>query len=161
MGVAQTPRSVPFAGEAELLAALGGARSVLPVACYDNGVAHVYVTLESRDAVAALRPDLTRLAAFPFGMHAIAGEQADLEDPHVSRPRAAWRNSPPGRSSRWRSISSATAASARDHPDGGRDRPDPRCCTRTCGGGADEPIVEVGGSAVIVARGEFRLQRGA
>jgi trans-2,3-dihydro-3-hydroxyanthranilate isomerase len=50
-----------FEREAELLAALGVERSGLPVEIYALGPSHVYVELESPDAVAALRPDLVAL----------------------------------------------------------------------------------------------------
>jgi trans-2,3-dihydro-3-hydroxyanthranilate isomerase len=53
----------PYEREAELLAALGVARSGLPVEAYENGPLHVYVELESEEAVAALRPDLGALTA--------------------------------------------------------------------------------------------------
>lgn len=46
-----------------LLSALGVAASRLPVELYDNGPHYVYVALDSREEVAALRPDLSRLAA--------------------------------------------------------------------------------------------------
>ena len=48
-----------------LLAAIGVERSLLPVELYDNGAPHVYVALESEEAVARLEPDfgaLVRLA---------------------------------------------------------------------------------------------------
>lgn len=48
--------------EAELLKALGVERSGLPVEVYDNGPHHVYVELESKDAVAALAPNTGALA---------------------------------------------------------------------------------------------------
>jgi trans-2,3-dihydro-3-hydroxyanthranilate isomerase len=51
-----------FAHEAELLAALGVERSRLPVEVYCNGPHHVYVELDSREAVAALAPNLGALA---------------------------------------------------------------------------------------------------
>lgn len=47
---------------APLLAALGVERSFLPVTRYDNGIPHVYVTLERREDVAAIAPDFTALA---------------------------------------------------------------------------------------------------
>jgi trans-2,3-dihydro-3-hydroxyanthranilate isomerase len=49
--------------ERNLLAALGVARSRLPVEAYDNGPLHVYVALDSPAAVAALRPDMGALEA--------------------------------------------------------------------------------------------------
>ena len=56
------PAFGPFDAERELLAALGLERSWLPVEVYDNGPRHVYVALESEEAVTALRPDLRALA---------------------------------------------------------------------------------------------------
>lgn len=52
----------PFAGEDDLLAALRVERSEMPVEVYDNGIRHVFVRLRSREDVAALEPDMTRLA---------------------------------------------------------------------------------------------------
>jgi trans-2,3-dihydro-3-hydroxyanthranilate isomerase len=51
-----------FGDHEKLLAAIGIRSSRLPVEIYDNGVAHVYVALDSREAVAGLEPDLTALA---------------------------------------------------------------------------------------------------
>ncbi len=56
------PTVEPFAYADELLAILGVERSELPVEVYDNGMAHVYVVLDSREAVAALDPDIAALA---------------------------------------------------------------------------------------------------
>jgi trans-2,3-dihydro-3-hydroxyanthranilate isomerase len=51
--------------ESELLAALGVACSGLPVEAYRNGPMHVYVELEGEEAVAALAPDFAALAGLP------------------------------------------------------------------------------------------------
>ncbi len=69
------PTVEPYADEAGLLAALGVARSELPVEVYDNGLHHVYVTLGSEEEVAALKPDLGRLADDDelLGVNTIAG----------------------------------------------------------------------------------------
>ena len=48
----------PYERAGELLAALGVERSGLPVEAYPNGPLHVFVELESEEAVAALRPDM-------------------------------------------------------------------------------------------------------
>ena len=56
------PTVAPFPLATQLLAALGGLRSRLPVEVYDNGLPHVYVALQSEDEVARARPDLTALA---------------------------------------------------------------------------------------------------
>ena len=68
------PDPRPYERAAELLAALGVERSGLPVEAYPNGPLHVYVELESEEAVAALRPDLSALAALPeVGANCFAG----------------------------------------------------------------------------------------
>jgi trans-2,3-dihydro-3-hydroxyanthranilate isomerase len=67
------PTVAPFAPEAALLAALGVARSSLPVEVYDNGFRTVFVGLDSAAAVAAVKPDLAALTALPalgFGVFA-------------------------------------------------------------------------------------------
>jgi trans-2,3-dihydro-3-hydroxyanthranilate isomerase len=56
------PAWVPFEPAAELFAALGVAGSGLPVERYDLGPSHVMVELESAEAVAALAPDFGALA---------------------------------------------------------------------------------------------------
>src|SRR5262245_18122235 len=69
------PTVEQYAEEAGLLEALGVARSELPVELYDNGLPNVYVALPSEDEVAALRPDLGRLADLPavIGVNCFAG----------------------------------------------------------------------------------------
>jgi trans-2,3-dihydro-3-hydroxyanthranilate isomerase len=55
------PTWEPFAQPDELLAALGVARSELPIHVYDNGPRHTFVCVEDDAAVAGLRPDLSAL----------------------------------------------------------------------------------------------------
>lgn len=62
----------PYEREAELLAALGVARSVLPLEGYRNGPRHVYVVLESEEEVVALRPDFGALAGHAIGANCVA-----------------------------------------------------------------------------------------
>jgi trans-2,3-dihydro-3-hydroxyanthranilate isomerase len=52
----------PYEHEAELLCALGVRRSRLPIEAYENGPRHVYVELDSEQAVGALAPDMRALA---------------------------------------------------------------------------------------------------
>jgi trans-2,3-dihydro-3-hydroxyanthranilate isomerase len=59
------PKVSPFPHARELLTALGGLSSRLPVEIYDNGPRHVYVALSSEDEVARLRPDFAAL--LPLG----------------------------------------------------------------------------------------------
>jgi trans-2,3-dihydro-3-hydroxyanthranilate isomerase len=55
------PSWQPFGRGDELLAVRGGERSGLPVEVYDLGPGHVYVELDSPEAVAGLAPDLAAL----------------------------------------------------------------------------------------------------
>jgi trans-2,3-dihydro-3-hydroxyanthranilate isomerase len=58
----------PFERADELLALLGVEQSGLPVELYRQGPGHVYVELESAEAVAALRPDFAALLELsPYG----------------------------------------------------------------------------------------------
>ena len=69
------PVPEPFPAAAELLAALGVERSVLPVEAYANGPRHVYVTLPGEPDVAALAPDRRALldCAGQAGVSCFAG----------------------------------------------------------------------------------------
>ncbi|MGH8906211.1 MAG: PhzF family phenazine biosynthesis protein [Egibacteraceae bacterium] len=70
------PSVQPFGDHKALLAAIGVRSSQLPVEIYDNGVAHVYVALDSREAVAGLEPDLTVIARqfAGIGVNCFAGQ---------------------------------------------------------------------------------------
>ena len=57
------PQIEPYGAASTLLTALGVKASTLPVDLYDNGPHYVYVGLDTLDEVAALRPDMSRLAA--------------------------------------------------------------------------------------------------
>jgi trans-2,3-dihydro-3-hydroxyanthranilate isomerase len=57
------PGWAAFEAERELLAALGVDRSGLPVEVYDNGPRHTYVELPDEAAVAAVAPDMPALSA--------------------------------------------------------------------------------------------------
>jgi trans-2,3-dihydro-3-hydroxyanthranilate isomerase len=68
------PSSEPFPQADELLAALGVKRSELPLEAYRNGPLFVYVALESEEAVAALAPDMGALARLgSVGVSCFAG----------------------------------------------------------------------------------------
>jgi trans-2,3-dihydro-3-hydroxyanthranilate isomerase len=63
-----------FAHAEEALAALGLDRATLPIEIYDNGPRHVCVACRDEAEVAALRPDLGRLGELgPFGFSTFAG----------------------------------------------------------------------------------------
>jgi trans-2,3-dihydro-3-hydroxyanthranilate isomerase len=158
------PEVRPYEGERELLSALRVERSSLPVEIYDNGLETVCVTLESEEDVAALDPDLGALARLPGGMNVscFAGSGAS-----------------------WKTRMFAPAGGVPEDPATGS-AAGPLACHLVRHGlvepgteleitqgveikrpstlyarvdGSPERIehVQVGGSAVIVARGEFRL----
>jgi len=159
------PRVVPFPQQAELLAALGVAGSELPVECYDNGIAHVYVSLPSREAVAAVRPDLARLAAVSAGGTNVFAGAGERWKTRMFAP-AAGVSEDPATGSAAGPLALHLARHGRV-PIGqtiqieqGTELERPSVLYARLMGSLEEPTLEVGGSAVIVARGEFRLSRG-
>jgi trans-2,3-dihydro-3-hydroxyanthranilate isomerase len=151
------PTVEPFREEAALLAALGVERSELPVELYDNGVRHVYVGLGSERQVAELTPDLQALSRFEAGVNCFAGSGLRWktrmfgpalgvgEDPATGSAAGplAVHLVRHGLVPQWEQIEISQGAEL--------GRPS------TLYARADESRVEVGGSAVVVARGEFKL----
>ena len=158
------PTIEPYAEADTLLEALGVERSELPVEAYDNGMGHVYVTLGSEEEVAALKPDLSRLSDLPpmLGVNTIAGVGSRwktrmfapgggvAEDPATGSAAGplAVHLARHGRIGYGDEIEISQGAEI------GR----PSTLYARVEGSADKlEKVEVGGSAVVVARGEFRL----
>ena len=158
------PSVEPFDDAGSLLAAVGVDRSELPVELYDNGMRNVYVCLPSTDDVAALRPDMSRLAEFGkvLGINCFAGSGS------------AWKTrmfAPGGGVSEDPATGSAAGPLAVHLVRHGRIRPGEeieitqgveinrpsRLYARVEGTPDAIARVDVGGSAVIVARGEFSL----
>jgi trans-2,3-dihydro-3-hydroxyanthranilate isomerase len=152
----------PYARERELLAALGVERSALPVELYDLGPTHVFVGLEDEAAVAALAPDLQALAthascancfapaAGRWKLRMFAPAFGVAEDPATGSAAGplAVHLARHGRTRFGDEIEIAQGAEV------GR----PSTLYARADGSADAvERVEVGGSAVVVARGEFRL----
>ena len=107
------PSWAPFEREAELLAALGVERSGLPVEAYENGPLHVYVELESPEAVAELHPDMAALAALGGSAPTASPARDCAGRPGCSPPPTASPRIPPPAPprARSRSISVATGGS--------------------------------------------------
>jgi trans-2,3-dihydro-3-hydroxyanthranilate isomerase len=158
------PRIEAFEREDELLAALRVERSALPIELYDLGIRHVMVALPNADAVASVEPDLTALARLQgiVGTSCFAGEGAQWktrmfapadgvpEDPATGSAAGplACHLARHGRISFGEEIEIAQGSEV------GR----PSTLYARVEGTAEQiEKVEVGGSAVIVARGEFRL----
>ena len=158
------PTVEPYADEAGLLAALGVVRSELPVEVYDNGLHHVYVTLGSEEEVAALKPDLGRLADDDelLGVNTIAGS-GERWKTRMFVPGGAIAEDPATGSAagplalhlaRHGRIAFGNEIEITQGVEIGRPS---KLYARVEGSAEQVGLVEVGGSAVIVARGEFRL----
>jgi trans-2,3-dihydro-3-hydroxyanthranilate isomerase len=152
--------TVEAADERAVLAALGVARSELPVELYDNGARHVVVVLESEAALAALRPGGDAVAALGVtGLNAIVGSDGSW------RSRMFWEG---GEDAATGSAAGPVACHLARHGAVGwgeeivivqgveMGRPS-TLHARADGRDGTIEAVEVGGSAVVVARGEFRL----
>ena len=149
--------------EGELLAALGVEASELPVELYDNGMRHVYVALRSEEEVAGLRPDLARLELPPdLGINCFAGSGTRWKT-RMFAPGAGVAEDPATGSAagplalhlaRHGRIAFGDEIEISQGAEIGR----PSTLFSRADGSADAvERVEVGGSAVTVARGEFRL----
>ena len=158
------PRIEAFGAMAELFGALGVAGAELPVETYVNGPRHVFVALGSEAAVAALQPDFGRLARLlpqtTTNCFAGAGRRWKTrafvpgagipEDPATGSAAGplACHLARHGRIAFGDEIEIAQGAEI------GR----PSTLFARVEGSRDRiERVEVGGSAVVVARGEFRL----
>jgi trans-2,3-dihydro-3-hydroxyanthranilate isomerase len=147
----------------ELFAAVGVAGSELPVRLYDNGIRHVYVALRSPEEVSALTPDARRLGELgPIGANCFAGSDGRwktrmfapthgvAEDPATGSAAGplALHLALEGRID-WGDEIEITQGAEVGRPS--------TLYARAVGGPDGVERIEVGGSAVVVARGEFRL----
>jgi trans-2,3-dihydro-3-hydroxyanthranilate isomerase len=160
------PTWTAYQHETELLAALGVERSLLPVEAYTNGPLLVSVVLESEQEVAALAPDMARLAALgPTGFSVVAA---------IPGPRPAWksRHFVPGLGIDEDPATGGAAGPLAVHlarhgliafgeeieiQQGAEIGRPSRLYARATGDREQIERVEVAGNAVIVARGTFRL----
>ena len=154
------PAVEPFSDTEALFEALGVERAELPVEVYENGARHVFVALGSEEEVSALRPDIAAIAGLGMtgvscfagagdrwttrmfwagGEDAATGSAAGPLACHLARHRRiAWGDE---------IVISQGAAIGRPST----------LYARAEGGDGLIDRVEVGGQAVTVARGEFRL----
>jgi trans-2,3-dihydro-3-hydroxyanthranilate isomerase len=155
------PSWQPYEHEAELLDALGVKRSGLPVEVYENGPRHAYVELESDDAVAALAPDMHALAELgDVGANCFAGSGRSWKTrmflPALGVPEDPATGSAAGplavHLARHRRIAFGEEIEIRQGAEIAR----PSLLYARAEGSSERiERVEVGGSAVIVGRGEF------
>ncbi len=156
------PSVEPYPEPEALLHALHVEKSQLPVERYDNGLRHAFVLLDSQDDVAALRPDFAALTDLEVMVSCFAGSGAAWKT-RVFAPADGVPEDPATGSAagplvvhlcrhglvewgEWIEISQgveigrpSTLFARADARDGELER------------------VSVGGHAVVVARGEFRL----
>jgi trans-2,3-dihydro-3-hydroxyanthranilate isomerase len=152
-----------FEHAAELLEALGVERSLLPVEIYDNGPHHVYVALSSEEEVARLAPDmrgLLKLGAVEANCFAGSGSRwkTRMFAPAVGVPEDPATGSAAGplalHLARHGLIAFGEEIEIRQGEEIGRPS-----LLYARAEGASERVrrIEVGGSAVIVAAGDFLL----
>jgi trans-2,3-dihydro-3-hydroxyanthranilate isomerase len=150
--------------EAPLLAALGVERSELPVELYDNGMRFVYVAFRSEDEVAALDPDqraLTRAARI-VGVSCFAGSggtwKTRMFAPGAGVPEDPATGSAAGPLAVHLARHGRIGWGEEIRISQGAEIRRPSTLYARADGSADAiERVEVGGSVVVVARGEFRL----
>jgi trans-2,3-dihydro-3-hydroxyanthranilate isomerase len=156
------PSVTLFPRAAELLAVLG-VESQLPVEIYDNGVPHVFVTLGSEDEVAALQPDSQRLLEFGVvGINCFAGDglrwKTRMFGPGLGMVEDPATGSAAGplalHLARHGRIAFGDEIEIVQGVEIGRPA---KLFARVEGSADAVERIEVGGSAVVVARGEFRL----
>jgi trans-2,3-dihydro-3-hydroxyanthranilate isomerase len=157
------PSVQPVDDVGQLLAAIGVERSELPVELYDNGAKQLFVALPSTDAVAALLPDQSALAAWSVtGVNCFAGAGTRWKTRMFSPSSGISEDAATGSAAgplachlaRHGWIDWGTEIEISQGAEIGRPS---KLYAVASGGDGLINRVEVGGSAVVVARGEFRL----
>jgi trans-2,3-dihydro-3-hydroxyanthranilate isomerase len=152
----------PYESAEELLAALGVERSELPVELYDLGPTHVFVKLGSPDDVAALTPDLGALARFPVGVNCFARSgprwKTRMFAPAFGVSEDPATGSAAGPLAVHLVRHGVVAPGEEIEISQGAEIGRPSTLFARADGSPDEiEHVAVGGSAVLVARGQFSL----
>jgi trans-2,3-dihydro-3-hydroxyanthranilate isomerase len=158
------PALEPFARAPELLHALGIEGSGLPIEAYRNGPLHLYVELPGEDDVAALRPDLGALSGLgQLGVSCFAASGTHVKT-RMFAPALGVAEDPATGSAagplavhlaRHGRIGFGETIEIRQGAEIGRPS-----ILQACVEGSAQRIerVTVGGSAVVVARGTYRLE---
>lgn len=154
------PKIEPLPDVERLLLALGLESAALPIEHYDNGATHILVALAAEDEVAALRPDVAALAPFAVtGVNCFAGAGSSW------KTRMFW---PLGEDAATGSAAGPIACHLARHgliawgddiviAQGAEIGRPSKLYARADGSAGLIDRVAVGGQAVTVARGEFRL----
>jgi trans-2,3-dihydro-3-hydroxyanthranilate isomerase len=156
------PTVGPYPEPERLLGALGVERSLVPIEVYDNGARPTYVVLGSEDEVAALRPDLAVLDELEIMASCVAGSGARWKmrmfAPYGGVPEDPATGSAAGPLAchlcrhgllDWGTEIEITQGVEIDRPS--------KLYARAEWSEGDIARVEVGGRAIVVARGESRI----
>ncbi len=158
------PSARPYPNADRLLEALGVSRSELPIDAYRNGPDHVYVALENEEAVAAVTPDMKALSELgDVGANCFAGSgsrwKTRMFAPGLGVPEDAATGSAAGPLAVHLARHGRISFGEEIQISQGTEiaRPSLICA---CAYGSAEHVerVVVGGSAVIVAEAEYRLE---
>ena len=158
------PTFEPVPDTEALLAALRVDRSELPVDIYDNGIRHAYVALGSEDEVASVKPDFGALAEVLGGrcVSTFAGSggkwKTRMFAPGSGVPEDPATGSAAGPLALHLARHGRIAFGDEIEISQGAEIGRPSTLYARADGSPEQvERVEVGGSAVTVARGEFRL----
>jgi trans-2,3-dihydro-3-hydroxyanthranilate isomerase len=160
------PTIEPFDQQAALLQALGLTSSQLPIEGYVNGPHNVYVALADEAAVAALDPDLGALAAVGrYNVSCFAGAGASWKTRMFAPAIGVGEDPATGSAAgplalhlaRHGAIGFGQEIEIAQGAEIGRPS---KLHARVEGSSERVELIEVGGAAVIVARGEFMLGDG-
>ena len=156
------PEWRPYERADELLSLLG-VSSDLPVELYDLGPTHVYLTLSSAEEVASLRPDITALGEYDECVNCFASVDNGRVKTRMFAPAFGVAEDPATGSAagplsvhllRHGRTESGQEIEIEQGVEIGRPS---LLFARAFGTPEQIERVEVGGSAVVVARGEFQL----
>ena len=160
------PTIEPFDQQAALLQALGLTSSQLPIEAYVNGPHNVYVALEDEAAVAALAPDHRALAELGrYNVSCFAGAGASWKTRMFAPSIGVGEDPATGSAAgplalhlaRHGAIGFGQEIEIAQGAEIGRPS---KLHARVEGSSVKVELIEVGGAAVIVARGEFMLGDG-
>lgn len=157
------PAWEPYDRAADLLDALGAGAPRSPVEVCQNGPRHVYVALATERDVADLKPDLGRLAGHPAGVNCFAGAGTDWKTrvfvPSLGVPEDPATGSAAGPLAAYLARHGRVGLGDQLTISQGAEIARPATLyARVEGTGGSVEHVYVGGSAVVVARGDYRLR---
>ncbi len=157
------PTVAPFAEPEALLAALGTARAVMPIEAYDNGPVHVMVALPDEATVATVAPDLGALRGLgTMGVSCFAGAGTRFKTrmfaPSLGVPEDPATGSAAGPLAMHLVRHGVVEPGTTIEIHQGAEIARPSLLRARVEGSRDKvDAVFVGGAAVIVARGHYRL----